>query len=64
MDVLLEEHDSVWQELWYLHIADVYKRLDEKVTNFKSKNKAAQIHGSSWICFQCVPKDSHDVSLT
>ncbi|KAJ8437517.1 hypothetical protein Cgig2_027592 [Carnegiea gigantea] len=50
MEVLLEEHDSIWQELRHLHIADVYKRLDEKVTNFKSNNKAAQIHGSRKIC--------------
>ncbi|XP_074317771.1 SNARE-interacting protein KEULE isoform X2 [Silene latifolia] len=46
-EVLLEEHDPVWVELRHLHIADASERLHEKMTNFISKNKAAQIHNSS-----------------
>lgn len=42
-EVLLEEHDPVWVELRHLHIAAVNKKLDEKMTNLKEKNKAAQI---------------------
>uniref|UniRef100_A0A7C9ESQ9 Uncharacterized protein n=1 Tax=Opuntia streptacantha TaxID=393608 RepID=A0A7C9ESQ9_OPUST len=45
-EVLLEEHDPIWVELRHLHIADASERLHEKMTNFLSKNKAAQIHGS------------------
>ncbi|KAJ4706289.1 SNARE-interacting protein KEULE [Melia azedarach] len=46
-EVLLEEHDPVWFELRHAHIADASERLHEKMTNFVSKNKAAQIqHGS------------------
>ncbi|KAF8413042.1 hypothetical protein HHK36_001016 [Tetracentron sinense] len=46
-DVLLEDHDPVWLELRHAHIADASERLHEKMTNFISKNKAAQIqHGS------------------
>uniref|UniRef100_A0A2P2M8R7 SNARE-interacting protein KEULE-like n=4 Tax=Rhizophora mucronata TaxID=61149 RepID=A0A2P2M8R7_RHIMU len=46
-EVLLEEHDPVWLELRHVHIADASERLHEKMTNFISKNKAAQIqHGS------------------
>ncbi|KAL5743812.1 hypothetical protein ACOSP7_026677 [Xanthoceras sorbifolium] len=46
-EVLLEEHDPVWLELRHAHIADASERLHEKMTNFISKNKAAQIqHGS------------------
>ncbi|XP_074264882.1 SNARE-interacting protein KEULE-like isoform X2 [Silene latifolia] len=46
-EVLLEEHDPVWSELRHLHIADASERLHEKMTNFVSKNKAAQIQNSS-----------------
>ncbi|KNA14722.1 hypothetical protein SOVF_105040 [Spinacia oleracea] len=46
-EVLLEEHDPIWSELRHLHIADASERLHEKMTNFVSKNKAAQIHHSS-----------------
>ncbi|XP_027359932.1 SNARE-interacting protein KEULE-like isoform X2 [Abrus precatorius] len=47
-EVLLEDHDPVWVELRHAHIADASERLHEKMTNFISKNKAAQIqHGSS-----------------
>lgn len=45
-EVLLEEHDPIWFELRHLHIADASERLHEKMTNFVTKNKAAQIHGS------------------
>ncbi|KAI4372719.1 hypothetical protein MLD38_010918 [Melastoma candidum] len=45
-EVLLEENDPVWLELRHAHIADASERLHEKMTNFVSKNKAAQIHGS------------------
>ncbi|CAK9154514.1 unnamed protein product [Ilex paraguariensis] len=42
-EVLLEEHDPVWLELRHAHIADASERLHEKMTNFVSKNKAAQL---------------------
>ncbi|XVE57753.1 hypothetical protein DITRI_Ditri04bG0115000 [Diplodiscus trichospermus] len=46
-EVLLEEHDPVWLELRHAHIGDASLRLHEKMTNFVSKNKAAQFqHGS------------------
>ncbi|GLT78337.1 hypothetical protein SLA2020_498760 [Shorea laevis] len=46
-EVLLEEHDPVWFELRHAHIADASERLHQKMTNFVTKNKAAQIqHGS------------------
>ncbi|CAA2986981.1 SNARE-interacting protein KEULE-like isoform X2 [Olea europaea var. sylvestris] len=45
-DVLLEDHDPIWLELRHSHIADASERLHEKMTNFVSKNKAAQIHSS------------------
>ncbi|XVF10755.1 hypothetical protein REPUB_Repub07fG0210200 [Reevesia pubescens] len=46
-EVLLEEHDPIWLELRHAHIADASERLHEKMTNFVSKNKAAQLqHGS------------------
>ncbi|KAL0884850.1 hypothetical protein Bca101_008831 [Brassica carinata] len=45
-DVLLEEHDPIWLELRHAHIADASERLHDKMTNFLSKNKAAQLqHG-------------------
>ncbi|XP_070676589.1 SNARE-interacting protein KEULE-like isoform X2 [Malus domestica] len=44
--VLLEDHDPVWLELRHTHIADASERLHDKMTNFVSRNKAAQIHGS------------------
>ncbi|KAG0457510.1 hypothetical protein HPP92_022667 [Vanilla planifolia] len=46
-EVLLEDHDPIWLELRYAHIADASERLHEKMTNFVSRNKAAQIHHSS-----------------
>lgn len=46
-DVLLEDHDPIWLELRHAHIADASERLHEKMTNFVTKNKAAQMqHGS------------------
>ncbi|XP_042403475.1 SNARE-interacting protein KEULE-like [Zingiber officinale] len=45
-EVLLEDHDPIWLELRDSHIADASERLHEKMTNFISKNKAAQIHSS------------------
>ncbi|XP_019057659.1 PREDICTED: SNARE-interacting protein KEULE-like isoform X2 [Tarenaya hassleriana] len=45
-DVLLEDHDPIWLELRHAHVADASERLHDKMTNFLSKNKAAQIqHG-------------------
>ncbi|KAK9270270.1 hypothetical protein L1049_025847 [Liquidambar formosana] len=46
-EVLLEDHDPIWLELRHAHIADASERLHEKMTNFLSKNKAAQIHHGS-----------------
>ncbi|KAJ8767662.1 hypothetical protein K2173_018220 [Erythroxylum novogranatense] len=46
-EVLLEEHDPIWLELRHAHIADASVRLHEKMTNFVSKNKAAQIQQGS-----------------
>ncbi|XP_015085902.1 SNARE-interacting protein KEULE [Solanum pennellii] len=46
-DVLLEDHDPIWLELRHAHIADASERLHEKMTNFVSKNKAAQMHQGS-----------------
>ncbi|XP_058086244.1 SNARE-interacting protein KEULE-like isoform X5 [Magnolia sinica] len=43
-EVILEDHDPVWLELRHAHIADASERLHDKMTNFVSKNKAAQIH--------------------
>ncbi|KAH1248995.1 SNARE-interacting protein KEULE [Glycine max] len=49
-EVLLEDHDPIWLELRHAHIADASERLHEKMTNFISKNKAAQIqHGSRLV---------------
>ncbi|KAL7595463.1 hypothetical protein Lser_V15G27747 [Lactuca serriola] len=44
-EVLLEDHDPVWLELRHSHIADASERLHDKMTNFVSRNKAAQMHG-------------------
>ncbi|XP_072971201.1 SNARE-interacting protein KEULE-like [Typha angustifolia] len=46
-EALLEDHDPIWLELRHAHIADASERLHEKMTNFISKNKAAQIHHMS-----------------
>lgn len=53
-EVLLDEEDPIWVELRDVHIADASERLHEKMTNFVSKNKAAQLKHSS--------KDSGDIS--
>lgn len=42
-EVLLEDSDPVWLELRHAHIAEASERLAEKMTNFVSKNKAAQL---------------------
>ncbi|VFQ73886.1 unnamed protein product [Cuscuta campestris] len=42
-EVLLEDHDPVWLELRHAHIAEASEKLHEKMTNFVSKNKAAQL---------------------
>lgn len=46
-EVLLEDHDPIWLEIRHAHIADASERLHEKMTNFVSKNKAAQIQQGS-----------------
>uniref|UniRef100_A0A1J3FDC2 Protein transport Sec1b n=1 Tax=Noccaea caerulescens TaxID=107243 RepID=A0A1J3FDC2_NOCCA len=46
-EVLLDEEDPIWVELRDAHIADASERLHEKMTNFVSKNKAAQLKHSS-----------------
>ncbi|XP_011034306.1 PREDICTED: protein transport Sec1a [Populus euphratica] len=46
-EVLLEDQDLVWQELRHAHIADASERLHDKMTNFVSKNKAAQMQQSA-----------------
>ncbi|CDP09881.1 unnamed protein product [Coffea canephora] len=46
-EVLLEDHDPIWLELRHSHIADANERLHEKMTNFVTKNKAAQMHQGS-----------------
>lgn len=53
-EVLLDEEDPIWVELRDVHIADASERLHEKMTNFISKNKAAQMKHSS--------KDFGDIS--
>ncbi|EPS73965.1 hypothetical protein M569_00789 [Genlisea aurea] len=45
-EVLLEDHDPIWVELRHEHIGYASEQLDEKLKNFLSKNKAAQIHAS------------------
>ncbi|KAL2460791.1 SNARE-interacting protein KEULE [Abeliophyllum distichum] len=42
-EVLLEDHDAFWLELRHAHIAEASEKLSEKMTNFVSKNKAAQL---------------------
>ncbi|PUZ62326.1 hypothetical protein GQ55_4G347700 [Panicum hallii var. hallii] len=43
-EAVLEDHDPLWLELRHAHIADASERLYEKMNNFVSKNKAAQLH--------------------
>uniref|UniRef100_A0ACD5YB07 Uncharacterized protein n=1 Tax=Avena sativa TaxID=4498 RepID=A0ACD5YB07_AVESA len=43
-EVLLEDHDPIWLELRHVHVADANLRLHEKMSNFISRNKAAQLH--------------------
>ncbi|KVH89180.1 Sec1-like protein [Cynara cardunculus var. scolymus] len=42
-EFLLEDHDPVWLEMRYLHIAEASERLSDKMENLMSKNKAAQL---------------------
>ncbi|KAH6817814.1 secretory 1A [Perilla frutescens var. frutescens] len=42
-EVLLEDSDPLWLELRDAHIAEASEKLHEKMTNFVSKNKAAQL---------------------
>ncbi|XP_047976499.1 protein transport Sec1a-like isoform X2 [Salvia hispanica] len=42
-EVLLEDQDPVWLELRHTHIAEASERLHERMTNFVSNNKAAQL---------------------
>ncbi|KVH91196.1 Sec1-like protein [Cynara cardunculus var. scolymus] len=42
-EFLLEDHDPVWLEMRHLHIAEASERLSDKMQNFMSKNKAAQL---------------------
>ncbi|XP_042002533.1 protein transport Sec1a-like isoform X2 [Salvia splendens] len=42
-EVLLEDQDPVWLELRHTHIAEASERLHERMTNFVSYNKAAQL---------------------
>uniref|UniRef100_A0A7N0SZ20 SNARE-interacting protein KEULE n=2 Tax=Kalanchoe fedtschenkoi TaxID=63787 RepID=A0A7N0SZ20_KALFE len=42
-EVILEDQDPIWLELRHAHIADASERLHDKMTNFMSKNKAAQL---------------------
>ncbi|GAB2230872.1 hypothetical protein Droror1_Dr00015167 [Drosera rotundifolia] len=46
-EVLLEDTDPVWVEIRHLHIAEASERLHDKMTNFASKNKAAQLSQAS-----------------
>ncbi|KAI0500738.1 hypothetical protein KFK09_018954 [Dendrobium nobile] len=46
-EALLEDHDPIWLELRHIHIADASERLHKKMTNFKSKNRAAQLQQSA-----------------
>ncbi|KAF2298210.1 hypothetical protein GH714_018621 [Hevea brasiliensis] len=45
-EVILEDNDPVWLELRHAHIADASERLHDKMTNFVSKNKAAQMQSA------------------
>ncbi|GAB2271996.1 Protein transport Sec1a [Dionaea muscipula] len=45
--VLLEETDSIWVEIRHSHIAEASEHLHDKMTNFASKNKAAQLSQAS-----------------
>lgn len=42
-EAVLEDHDPLWIELRHIHIADASERLYEKMNNFVTKNKAAQL---------------------
>ncbi|XP_071688718.1 protein transport Sec1a-like [Rutidosis leptorrhynchoides] len=42
-EFLLEDHDPVWLEMRHLHIAEASEKLSDRMQNFMSKNKAAQL---------------------
>ncbi|KAI3756838.1 hypothetical protein L1987_56661 [Smallanthus sonchifolius] len=42
-EFFLEDHDPVWLEMRHLHIAEASEKLSDKMQNFMSKNKAAQL---------------------
>ncbi|KAJ0594982.1 putative sec1-like protein [Helianthus annuus] len=42
-EFLLEDHDAIWLEMRHLHIAEASEKLSDKMQNFVSKNKAAQL---------------------
>ncbi|XP_074321521.1 protein transport Sec1a-like [Silene latifolia] len=46
-EIILDDTDPVWLEIRHLHIAEASERLHEKMTNFTSKNKAAQLSQAS-----------------
>ncbi|GMH00587.1 hypothetical protein Nepgr_002426 [Nepenthes gracilis] len=46
-EVHLEDTDSVWLEIRHSHIAEASERLHDKMTNFVSQNKAAQLSQAS-----------------
>lgn len=47
-EAVLEDHDPLWIELRHIHIADASERLYEKMNNFVTKNKAAQLQSRWW----------------
>ncbi|KAL9245289.1 hypothetical protein vseg_018958 [Gypsophila vaccaria] len=46
-EIILDDTDPVWLEIRHLHIAEASERLHDKMTNFASKNKAAQLSQAS-----------------
>lgn len=46
-EVLLDDTDPVWLEIRHMHIAEASEHLHDKMTNFASKNKAAQLRQSA-----------------
>lgn len=41
----------LWNTFWSIIYLQASERLHEKMTNFVSKNKAAQIHGSRLVMY-------------
>ncbi|KAL9234388.1 hypothetical protein vseg_009267 [Gypsophila vaccaria] len=46
-EVILDDTDPVWLEIRHLHIAEASERLHDKMINFATKNKAAQLSQAS-----------------